>query len=220
MYGGYIDIISFVSDLQLCKDKISESVNYFKNLLQSHEQTMSISLAAFIKSTLDCVGMVDYSRLRFLQILFMAKNGDFSLLTLGAICRNYVEAEADNLKKIKQKTDKFTEKQYDLMMRKKRRKMWTELIELPMFPGHFKKLNVKIGSSFADYSKQERFIFQLNYPLNHGSFRNGVEKTFINIWSKEVDAIDDLKKYLCPKAEEVQAEALMEHEVWIYLAGI
>ena len=200
-----------ISDWQPDQEKLAEYVSYFRTLLKTNEHTVPVTLVPFIKNILGTVTPSDYSRCRLLEILFLAQNDDFSLLTRLAICRNMVDGV--ELSKIKRKTNPFTEKQFELMMKKKKRKMDSEVIELPMYPGHVKQLDSKLDSSLVEYSKKEQFVFELKYGLNRGSFTNSVDKTYIQIWGTDPGAIQSVKTHLIRKAREVQEQALCEHEV-------
>ena len=172
---------------------------------------MSPYLAAFIKNILDSVTATDCSRCRFLNILFLAQKGDFSLLTRQAICKNSVEIV--DIKKPKRKPNKLTQKQYDIIMRKKRKRMESEVVELPMFPGNIKRLEANLGSNLADYSKERRFIYELKYRLNNRCFDSNVNKTYIQIWYKTPDVLRSIKACLIQKARTAQLQAQRDKEV-------
>ena len=149
----------------------------------------------------------DFSRCRLLKILCLAEKGDFSFLSRCAISKNSTE------KKIKPKSNKITQKQFECLIRKKRSKLYSEIIELHMFPGNMKKLETRLGISLGNYSKKERFIYEMRHKRNNTNFNNNVNKTYIQIWGKNRDTINLVKKCLIQKAREAQQQAECEREV-------
>lgn len=192
------------------QEELAEYASHFRAILQTQEWKLSSHLSAFIKNILDSVTPTDYSRCRLLKILFLAQQGDFSFLTRTAICKNNVETT--NVKKVKPVSNKLTQKQFEIMERKKKKKLDSEVVELPMFPGNIKKLETKLGSDLVKFSKKERFFYEMKHQLNNRSFNNDVNTTYIEIWSRNPGAIKSVASCLKQKATEAQemAETIKE----------
>lgn len=199
-------------DWQSNREELANHTRCFRAILDSEEKTLSSYLTAFIRNVLDSVTPTDFSRCRLLKILFLAQNGDFSFLSRSAICKN--NNETDDQKKAKQ-ANKLTKNQFDCMIRKKKKKLDSEVVELPLFPGNIKKLESKLGSNLVSYSKKERFIYEMKHELNNRNFNGSVNTTYIEIWSNNKGALLSVKSCLRQKALEAQRWAEIEKEVRI-----
>ena len=182
-----------VSDWKPDREELAKHLSCFRTLLGTQELKLSLHLFVFMKDILDSVTPADYSRCRLLKILFLAQQGDFSFLTRAGIRKNNM---TDNIAKLKPKSTKLTKKQFDKMMRKKKRKWDSEVVELLILPGNIGKLETLLGSDLLTFSKQERFIYELKHQLNNNSFNNDVSKTFVEIWTRDPGNRKSVASYL------------------------
>ena len=204
-------IFSDFADWESNAEELASHTQSFRAILDSDDERLSSYLTAFIRNILGSVTPTDFSRCRLLKILFLAQNGDFSFLSRSAICNNDKDSAVAN--KAKSRSNKLTQNQYDCMMRKRKQKYDSEVVQLPMFPGNIKKLETKLGSNLVSYSKKERFIYEMKHQLNNRSFNNNVNMTYIEVWSKNKGAIKSIKSCLRQKAIEAQRLAEIQKEV-------
>ena len=203
--------VFFISDWEPDQLKLSECISYFRTMLETENHNVPSILVTFIKNLIDSVIPTDCSKCRLLNILYLTHKGDFSFLTREAICKNCTESV--QAVKPKRRPKPLTQQQYDYIIRKKRKKMDSEVVTLSMFPGNIKKFETKLGASLADYSKKEGFIYELKHRRNNRCFDDNVNKTYIQIWSNTRPHLYSIKCVFIQKAIEAQRQMQVEKEV-------
>ena len=213
LYIFYGHVFVMLSDMELNAHELASLTQSFRALLDEENGKLSAYLTAFIRYILDTVTPTDFSRCRFLQILFLAQNGNYSYLLRSAICKNHKETGTHS--RAKSRSKNLSKNQFDCMARKRKQKYGSEVIVLPMFPGNIKKLETKLGTTLEKYSKKERFMYEMKHQLNNLNFDHNVNKTFVEMWGKNQGAIKTMKHYLREKAVEAQRMAEVQKEVCV-----
>ena len=166
----------------------------FRAMLRKEEQRLSTFSTAYITNILDSSDPTDYSRRRLLDVLSSAQAGDFSLLI-----------DIRELTKIRDDPVILTEKQFEIMMREKKKHMELDENAPPVFSKSTCTLEPRVQvSKRVKFSKSGCYIHTMEHERTLRSFNNKVNMTYIEIWNENEGAIDSVDNYIRKSNREAQ----------------
>ncbi|XP_045192824.2 uncharacterized protein LOC123549087 [Mercenaria mercenaria] len=168
--------------------KLEEQVDPLRAYLPKH-------LLTCLDDCMNSATETDYSYCQFISILVKAKLGDFSMLSRAVLSTNSKISERDLQREISRKK-KLTPHQIEIIKNKRKRKMNSVLIKLPVFPGNFTKLQL-------DFVKESKGYLEPQYNLNNQNFESKKIETWVKVWGDPTN-MKTLSERLTEEARAVQ----------------
>lgn len=175
-----------------------------EKILEKQRSILPKSLIMLIEKCLNTGTASDYSLGQMITILVKAKHGDYSMLSRATLSTNSKLSEKELQRSIN-RNKKLTPSQVEIIISKKKKKLKSDLIKLPVFPGNFPKMK-------TDFVKENKGFIQLQYDLNNQSFAENKIETYVKVWGDPAN-LKTLNQRLIEEAKVVQKQVDNERRV-------
>lgn len=175
-----------------------------EKILEQEKNVLPRSLIIFIEKCLNTGTGSDYSLGQMIILLVKAKRGDYSMLSRAALSTNSKLSEKEQQRNIN-RNKKLTPSQIEIIISKKKKRLNSEVIKLPVFPGNFPKMK-------TDFVKENKGFIQLQYDLNNQSFAENKIETYVRVWGDPAN-LKTLNQRLIEEAKVVQKQVDNERRV-------
>ena len=175
--------------------------------LEPLKEVLSNNLFACIDHCLNSASETDYSCCQFITVLVKAKLSDYSPLSRAVLSTNSKISERDLQREINRKK-KLTAVQIEIIKNKKKKKMNSHVIKLPVFPGNFSKLKL-------NYVQDMKGFIEPQYQMNNENFESKKLETWVKVYG-DPSNIKSLSARLIEEARAVQKR--MDEKFRVYQA--